>query len=80
MSQMRPNPVQTMSQVLAPTPQSRVFMPVNPGVHGMNSSQPTSPTHPAAPVQLPAAPAPPPATVQTVDTSNVPGKLMFSLG
>lgn len=72
--------MQTLSQVMAPTPPPRVFVPVsNLGVQrpGMSSSQPPSPTQPA-PVQLPVVPAAPPPTVQTVDTSNVPGNFLLS--
>ncbi|KAH6765868.1 transducin family protein / WD-40 repeat family protein [Perilla frutescens var. hirtella] len=71
-SHVGPAPVQTLSQVMTPTPPPRVFMP---GVQGpgMGLSQPSSPTQPA-PVQPPVAPPAPPPTVQTVDTSNVPAQ------
>lgn len=70
-----------MPQVVAPTPPSTGFMPVNTsGVqrHGMNPVQPSSPS-PPAPVQPVVTQAAPPPTVQTVDTSNVPGKLSCPL-
>ncbi|KAK4424904.1 protein transport protein SEC31B [Sesamum alatum] len=75
-SQVGPTSRQMMSQVLAPTPTPRGFMPVsNSGVQrpGMNPVQPPSPTQPA-PVQPPFTPAAPPPTVQTVDTSKVPAQ------
>lgn len=72
---------QMMPQVVAPTPPSTGFMPVNtPGVqrHGMNPVQPQSPGQPAPAQAAPTQAAPPP-TVQTVDTTNVPGKLSCPL-
>ncbi|XP_052192454.1 LOW QUALITY PROTEIN: protein transport protein SEC31 homolog B-like [Diospyros lotus] len=63
-----------MPQVLAPTPASMGFMPINSsGVQrpGMGPPQPPSPTQPAQ-VQPTITPAAPPPTVQTADTSNVP--------
>ncbi|GFZ02643.1 transducin family protein [Actinidia rufa] len=73
-SQAGPIPGHRMSQVLAPTPASRGFIPATSGVQrpGMGSTQPSSPTQPAQ-VQPAITPAAPPPTVQTVDTSNVPG-------
>ncbi|KAK6240177.1 hypothetical protein QUC31_005646 [Theobroma cacao] len=73
-SQMGSVPGLKMSQVVAPTPTPRGFMPVtNTPVQrpGMSPMQPPSPTQ-SAPVQPAAPPAAPPPTVQTVDTSNVP--------
>ena len=67
-----------LPQVVAPTPTPRGFMPVNSGVvqrPGMGPMQPPSPTQ-QAPIQPAITPAAPP-TVQTVDTSNVPGNLIF---
>jgi len=68
-----------MPQVLAPTPASMGFMPINSsGVQrpGMGPPQPPSPTQPAQ-VQPAITPAAPPPTVQTADTSNVPGNYLF---
>lgn len=70
-----------MSQVVAPTPPSTGFMPMNnSGAQrpGMNPVQPPSPS-PPTPIQTPVAPPAPPPTVQTVDTSNVPRKLPVPL-
>ncbi|XP_058225841.1 protein transport protein SEC31 homolog B-like isoform X2 [Rhododendron vialii] len=75
-SQVGQVPGHKMSQVLAPTPASRGFMPVtSAGVQrpGMGPTQPSSPTQPAQ-VQPAITPASPPPTVQTVDTSNVPAQ------
>ncbi|PSS09961.1 Protein transport protein SEC31 B like [Actinidia chinensis var. chinensis] len=74
-SQAGPIPGHRMSQVLAPTPASRGFIPATSGVQrpGMGSTQPSSPTQPAQ-VQPAVTPAAPPPTVQTVDTSNVPAQ------
>ncbi|XP_057513112.1 LOW QUALITY PROTEIN: protein transport protein SEC31 homolog B-like [Actinidia eriantha] len=74
-SQAGPIPGHRMSQVLAPTPASRGFIPATSGVQrpGMGSTQPSSPTQPAQ-VQPAVTPTAPPPTVQTVDTSNVPAQ------
>ena len=72
-------PGHKLPQVVAPTPTQRGFMPVNSGVvqrPGMGPMQPPSPTQ-QAPVQPAITPAAPPPTIQTVDTSNVPGNLIF---
>uniref|UniRef100_A0A5B7BMN1 Sec16 Sec23-binding domain-containing protein n=1 Tax=Davidia involucrata TaxID=16924 RepID=A0A5B7BMN1_DAVIN len=73
-SQPGPAPGHQMTQVVAPTPASRGFVPItNSGIQrpGMGPLQPPSPTK-LAPVQPAITPAAPPPTVQTVDTSNVP--------
>ncbi|XP_058224414.1 protein transport protein SEC31 homolog B-like [Rhododendron vialii] len=65
-----------MSQVLAPTPASRGFMPVTSARvqrPGMGPTQSSSPTQPAQ-VQSAITPASTPPTVQAVDTSNVPAQ------
>ena len=74
---MAPVPGQKLPQVVAPTPNSRGFMPVsNTGVAqrpGIGSMQPISNSQAglALPTTPPAVPLP---TVQTADTSNVPSK------
>ncbi|KZV19562.1 hypothetical protein F511_13448 [Dorcoceras hygrometricum] len=74
-SQVGPVPGQSMpQQVMAPTPQSRGFIPVNNSVVQRPGIQPSSPTTQPASVQSPVTPAAPPPTVQTVDTSNVPAQ------
>ncbi|XP_073128380.1 protein transport protein SEC31 homolog B isoform X2 [Henckelia pumila] len=72
-SQVGPVPGQSMPQVVAPSPASRGFIPVNNSVVQRPGMQPPSPTQPAS-VQPPVTPAAPPPTVQTVDTSNVPAQ------
>lgn len=67
-----------MPQVMAPTPPSTVFIPVNNSVAQSLGMQPRGPTQPAS-LQPPVSPAAAPPTVQTVDTSNVPGNFFSSL-
>ncbi|KAH7528020.1 hypothetical protein FEM48_Zijuj05G0027500 [Ziziphus jujuba var. spinosa] len=74
-SQLGAVPGHKMSNVVAPSPPPRGFMPVTGSgvVQGPNlgSIQPPSPTQ-STPVQTSVTPAAPPPTIQTVDTSNVP--------
>lgn len=79
-SQLGAVPGHKMSNVVAPSPPPRGFMPVTGSgvVQGPNlgSIQPPSPTQ-STPVQTSVTPAAPPPTIQTVDTSNVPGNWIY---